>query len=216
MESPGKDITVSALDDDRNSKIVDYPQVLEFMANRRSVPAKFMSGPGPNDKQLAKILEIACRVPDHGKITPWRLIRYNHEKCVDLGEKILVRAINRHAQEGRGLSDEKIEIERNRFLRAPVVIAVISCATKHHKISKWEQILSSGAVAMNLLIGANASGYDAQWLTEWCAYDEELHSEFGLKGDERITAFVHMGTRSFPKTQRERPNIDDLYSVIGI
>ncbi len=189
--------------------------VIAFMRQRRSVPAKFMTGPGPNDKQLRKILEISCRVPDHGELTPWRFIRYGEEKCVELGEKILARAIERAAEKNKMLNEEKIEIERNRFLRTPVVIAIVSCAEEHPKIPEWEQILSAGAVAMNMLIAANASGFDAQWLTEWCAYDDALRQDFGLRDNEKVVGFVHIGTRLSPKTERGRPRLDNLYTYIG-
>ncbi len=192
-----------------------HNEVMEFMSTRRSVPAKFMSGPGPNREQLDLILNIACRVPDHGKITPWRFIHYGPEKCVELGEKILTRALEIAAEKELVLNEEQMAIERGRFLRAPVVIAVVSCAGEHVKIPQWEQILSSGAVAMNMLIAANASGYDAQWLTEWCAYDDHLRESFDLSDGERITAFVHMGTRLNPKTERDRPELEDLYTYIG-
>ena len=189
--------------------------VVEFMRNRRSVPAKLMSGPGPDEKQLRRILEIASRVPDHGKLTPWRFIRYSHDKCVNLGKRILARALERAAANNTVLNKEEIEIESNRFLRTPVVIAVVSCAKPHPKIPEWEQVLSSGAVATNMLIAANASGFDAQWLTEWCAYDDALRDDLGLKDNERIAGFIHIGTKLYPKTERDRPNVDELYTLIG-
>ncbi len=189
--------------------------VIDYMQKRRSVPAKFMSGPGPDDRQLQKILEISCRVPDHGKLTPWRFIRYGEEKCIALGQKVLARAIERAAEKNKILDKEKIEIEKNRFCRAPVVICIVSCAGEHPKIPEWEQILSSGAVAMNMLIAANASGFDAQWLTEWCAYDQALRQDFGLRDNERVVGFLHIGTRLYPKTERDRPCLDDIYTYVG-
>ena len=196
-------------------EIVSNKDVIEFMRNRRSVPAKLMSGPGPDKEQLALILEIACRVPDHGKITPWRLIHFGEAKRIDLGEKILGRAIDLAKDDDRELTRQEMDIERDRFVRAPVVIGVVSSTIQHPKIPQWEQILSSAAVAMNMLIGANASGYDAQWLTEWYAYDEPLREEIGLMPGERIAGFIHIGTRLHPKTQRERPNLDDVYTFAG-
>ncbi|MCF6321421.1 MAG: nitroreductase [Rhizobiaceae bacterium] len=188
--------------------------VINFMRNRRSVPAKLMVGPGPDSDQLRTILEIASRVPDHGKLAPWRFIRYGKQKSINIGEKILSRAKEIAIVEGRVLSEDEMEIERNRFLRTPVVVAVVSCAQLHPKIPQWEQILSCGAVAMNLLIGANAHGYDAQWLTEWYAYDEALNTELGLKTGERFAGFVHIGTRQNPKGERSRPELDDIYSTL--
>ncbi len=183
------------------------PAVMAFMQSRRSVPAKLMGGPGPDDDVLRTILEIAMRVPDHGKLSPWRFIWYSHNKCVDLGLKIADLAVKNAARENRQLSDEALEIERNRFLRAPVVVAVVCCARDHPKIPVWEQELSSGAVAMNMLIAANAAGFDAQWLSEWVAFDDALREELGLRTGEKITGFIHIGTRKNPKTERDRPEL---------
>jgi nitroreductase len=188
--------------------------VLEFMQKRRSVPAKLMTGPGPDEQQLNKILEISCRVPDHGKLTPWRIIRYGEKKCVILGEKILARAREIARLEARELTADEAEIEAKRFLRTPVVMCITSNARAHPKIPEGEQVLSSGAVAMNMLIAANASGFDAQWLTEWYSYDESLSGEFGLNENEKVAGFMHIGTRRFPKTERDRPKIEDIYSII--
>ncbi len=186
--------------------------VVDFMRKRRSVPAKFMGGPGPDEAQIRVILEIASRAPDHGKLAPWRFIRYSHKKCVALGEILLARALEKNP----GLSEEFIDIERQRFTRAPVVVAVVSCAGPHAKIPEWEQLMSSGAVAMNMLIGANAHGFDAQWLTEWYAYDETLRADLGLRGNEKITGFIHIGTRLNPKSERARPNLEDIYTVMEV
>jgi len=188
--------------------------VLDFMQQRRSVPAKLMSGPGPDQQQLDRILEIACRVPDHGKLAPWRIIRYGEKKCTDLGVKILARAREIAQRDGRQITGDEAEIEANRFLRTPVVLCVVSNARPHPKIPEWEQVLSSGAVAMNLLIAANASGFDAQWLSEWYAYDESLREELGLNENEKVAGFIHIGTRQFAKTERDRPSIENIYSII--
>lgn len=196
-----------------NNKSIENP-VLEFMQKRRSVPAKLMSGPGPDEQQLNQVLEISCRVPDHGKLTPWRIIRYGEKKCVVLGEKILARATEIAQLDGRELTADEEDIEAKRFLRTPIVMCIISNARAHPKIPEWEQILSSGAVAMNMLIAANALGYDAQWLTEWYSYDESLHGEFGLNENEKVAGFMHIGTRRFSKTERDRPKIENIYSII--
>lgn len=199
-----------------NSRNTPNDEVIEFMRLRRSVPAKFMTGPGPDEKQLKIILEISSRVPDHGKLTPWRFIRYSAEKCEVLGEQVLKRAKVRASARGKTLSEDFIEIERNRFQRCPVVVAIVSCAIKHPKIPEWEQIMSCGAVAMNMLIAANAFGFDAQWLTEWMAYDEEMRDELGLKDGEKIAGFIHMGTRMNPKSQRDRPKLNDICTIMEV
>ncbi|MCG6858596.1 MAG: nitroreductase [Salaquimonas sp.] len=189
--------------------------VIEFMRTRRSVPAKTMAGPdpatGPGQDDIRTMIEIASRVPDHGKLAPWRFQRYAPDYCRRLGELCEARAVELDAT----LSDEMRTIERMRFLRAPVAIAVISRAAPHPKIPVWEQELSAGAAAMNLLIAANALGYDAQWLTEWPASDETLAPALGVRPGERIAGFIHVGARTLPKTERDRPVLDDIYSVFG-
>lgn len=186
-------------------------QVIEFMSNRRSVPAKTMSGPGPQEDEIRSMIAIASRVPDHGKIAPWRFQRYEHNYCKRLGELFLKRALEKEPD----LNREMQEIERTRFSRVPVVIAVISAPRRHPKVPEWEQVLSAGAAAMSLLAAANAYGWDAQWLTEWVAYDESLATVLGVRSGERIAGFVYIGTRTMPKTDRDRPAIDDIYSIFG-
>ncbi len=186
-------------------------EVIGFMANRRSVPAKTMSGPGPDESSIRTMIEIATRVPDHGKIAPWRFQRYSPDYCAKLGELFLQRALELTPD----LNEDLQEIERTRFTRTPVVIAVMSAPQDHPKVPEWEQVLSAGAAAMNLLIAANAHGWDAQWLTEWIAFDEKLAEPLGVRSGEKIAGFIYVGTRTMPKTERDRPAIDDIYSTLG-
>ncbi len=185
--------------------------VVAFLASRRSSAAKAMTGPGPTREELRAMIGIASRVPDHGKLAPWRFISYGAETRRRLGERFLARAI---ALRGP-LSEAEAEIERTRFSRAPAVVAVVSRAAPHPKIPEWEQVLSSGAAAYNLLLAANAHGWDAQWLTEWIAYDTTLRSDLGLlKDGERIVGFLYIGRRTLPKTERDRPSLDSILSEV--
>lgn len=184
--------------------------VLEFMRTRRSVPAKSMSGPGPDDAAIADMIAIASRVPDHGKIAPWRFIRYSPAAANRLGALIEARAVELDP----GLGEEQRQIERTRLTRVPVVIAVASRTVDHPKVPRWEQELSAGAACMNLLIAANAHGFDAQWLTEWIAFDEALHAPLGLVDGERFAGFIHVGTRTMPKTERDRPSSQAIFSIM--
>ncbi|MFK5979353.1 MAG: nitroreductase [Rhizobiaceae bacterium] len=189
----------------------EYPETFAFLQNRRSVPAKAMSGPGPDENQVRALIEIASRVPDHGKIAPWRFVQYGADYCIKLGEMIEARFKELNAE----YSNEILEIERGRFTRVPVVIGVISAPKVHPKVPEWEQVLSAGAATMNLLMAANALGYDAQWLTEWVAFDDVLAPRFGVNSGEKIAGFVHIGKKQMPKTERGRPQVDDVFSFMN-
>ncbi len=184
--------------------------VLQFMKMRRSVPAKTMTGPGPGLEDIRSMVEIASRVPDHGKIAPWRFVLYSQAACERINKEVAKRAAGLYP----GQNEEMRQIEASRFSRTPVVIAVISAPKQHPKVPAWEQELSAGAAAMNLLIAANAHGYDAQWLTEWVAFDEALGPVLGLKEGERLAGFIHIGTRTAPKTERDRPVFDSIFSIM--
>jgi len=184
--------------------------VIAFLSERRSSPAKAMTGPGPTRDQLRAMVALASRVPDHGKLAPWRFILYGEDARRRLGERFLARAIELNGP----LPAAAAELERTRFSRAPAVIAVVSRAAPHVKIPEWEQMMSAGAAAYNLLLCANAHGWDAQWLTEWIAYDSELARELGLQPGERITGFLYVGRKTLPKTERDRPALDSILTEI--
>ena len=182
--------------------------VIQFMKTRRSVPAKTMGGPGPNVAEIAEMAEIAMRVPDHGKIAPWRFVEYSSAAKERLDRLILARALEKQPD----LDGELRIVEAGRMARSPTVIGLISAPVDHPKVPVWEQELSCGAVGMNWLIAANALGYDAQWLTEWIAFDDVLTPHFGAGAGERMAGFIHIGTRTMPKTERDRPVFGDVFS----
>lgn len=183
----------------------------DYLRVRRSVPAFQMSEPGPQTAEIESILTLAVRVPDHGKIAPWRFIVYRGEERVRLGERLLALALEANP----ALSEEMITVERSRFTRAPVVIAVVSTAAPHAKIPEWEQVLSAGAVCLNLLMAANAHGYVSNWLTEWFAYDTRAHGELGIRAGEKVAGFIHIGSTTFPVTERPRPALADVVTFAG-
>jgi nitroreductase len=185
-------------------------KVLEFMQTRRSVPAKTMGGPGPSNSQIRQMAEIAARVPDHGKIAPWRFIEYSNSAKTRLDGLILKRAIEKQPD----LDGEMKAVEQSRMTRSPTVIGLISSPKEHPKVPVWEQELSCGAAGMNWLIAANALGFDAQWLSEWIAFDEVLAPHFGVKNNERLAGFIHIGTRTMPKTERDRPKLEDVFVLL--
>ncbi|HVZ51232.1 MAG TPA: nitroreductase [Pseudolabrys sp.] len=177
------------------------PDALELLKTRRSVKPMELGGPAPTATEIDTLLTIAARVPDHGKLTPWRFIVFEGDARAAAGA--IIAEVFR-AQRPDATPDQ-IEFERQRLTRAPLVIAVVSRAGPHVKIPEWEQQLSAGASAMNLLLAAHAMGYAATWITEWYAYDRAVLERLGLKPEERMAGFVHIGRPAKPPEDRDRP-----------
>jgi nitroreductase len=179
---------------------------LNLLKTRKSISAPFLSAPPPSDAELTEILTIASRVPDHGKLTPWRFILFKGDAGRTAGEALakLYAANNPEADE------TKLSEERKRLAQAPLVVAVVSKAAPHPKIPEIEQLLSAGNAAMNVVLAAHALGYAAQWTTGWIAYDEEAGRILGLRPGERFVGFIHIGTPTAPPTDRPRPNFADV------
>ncbi|WP_300529381.1 nitroreductase [Maricaulis sp.] len=176
-------------------------ETLGLLTRRRSTPAIGLSEPGPDSEQIDHLLGIAARVPDHGKLAPWRFVVFEGEARESFG-RILGKIWAAKTPEA---SEEQIAFEANRFTRAPLVIAVISKVTEKHAIPLWEQELSAGAVCQNLLIAASAMGFGAQWLTEWYAYDADAKDALGLRSGERVAGFIYIGTAENEVVERKRP-----------
>jgi nitroreductase len=182
------------------------PDTLRLLQSRRSVKPIDLRDPGPTAAEIDTLLTVASRVPDHGKLAPWRFILFEGEDRHRAGEIIAaVFSANR-----RDATQDQIEFERRRLARAPLVIAVVSRAAPHVKIPEWEQLMSAGAAAMNLVTTAYALGYAASWLTEWYAYDRAVIDKFGLAPHERIVGFVHVGTPARAIEDRARPALADV------
>lgn len=186
-------------------------ETLAFLQKRRSHPSVTMTGPGPDKDQVDEILTIAARVPDHGKLAPWRFVLYPQEQGEAIGEKLAALYEDRNGP----LDSDQRHKELTRFTRAPLVIGVVSTAADHAKIPLWEQELSAGAVCMNLVTAAAASGFASQWLTEWYAFDTEAAAFLGAEDGERFAGFVHIGTPSQAPVERPRPDLADLVSIFG-
>jgi len=175
-------------------------ETLALLARRRSTLARLMTGPGPDAEQRDALVRLAARVPDHGKLFPWRFILFEGEARARFGDILEARLRDLEP----AAPPERFELERNRFTRAPLVIAVISDVTENHKIPEWEQILSAGAACQTLLIAASAMGFAAQWLTEWYAYDRIARAALGLSSGERVAGFLYIGTASEDPSERPR------------
>lgn len=181
------------------------PQTLDLLLSRRSGSAKAMTGPGPNSEEMRVILTAGARVPDHKKLFPWRFIVFEGDGRKRMGDLLG----DMLCAEG-DVSDERVAMERGRFLRAPVVIGVVSRVRENIPIPTWEQELSAGAVCQNILLAAHALGYVANWITEWCAYDPAVKEKLGLKPGERIAGFIYIGKPAEPLEERVRPDLDEL------
>ena len=177
------------------------PDALELLKPRRSFKAVELGGPPPSAAEIETLLTVASRVPDHGKLTPWRFIVFEGEARRAAGEAIVAAFRAKYPT----AKPEQAEYERERLMRAPLVIAVVSRAAPHVKIPEWEQVLSAGAAAMNLVLAAHALGYGASWITEWYAYDRTVLDALGLKPHERIAGFIHIGRPPHPPEDRPRP-----------
>ncbi|MGN6549174.1 MAG: nitroreductase family protein [Pararhizobium sp.] len=182
-----------------------------FMETRRSIPVLQLGEPGPDRAAIEEMLRIAARVPDHGKLAPWRFVVFRGDERLRIGEKLLALAERKTPE----LTESAREIERMRLARAPVVVMIVSRAAPHPKIPEWEQVLSAGAAGMNLLIAASALGFSAAWITEWIAYDAEAKAILGVKADEKIAGFVNIGTPQQPPFERARPELAEVVSWVG-
>ena len=176
---------------------------LQLLKTRRSVKPLELNGPAPSAAEIDTMLTVAARVPDHGKLAPWRFIVFEGGARISAGDTIA----NIFRQNNEQASADQIEFERNRLARAPLVIAVVSRAAPHSKIPEWEQQLSAGAAAMNLVTAAHALGFAASWLTEWYAYDRRVLDALGLAPHERVAAFVHVGRPAKNPEDRPRPDL---------
>ncbi len=180
----------------------------DYLLTRRSVGLAFLQEPGPNAAQLETLLTIATRVPDHGKLTPWRLVIIDGDGRKRAGEKLAQIA----KQMNPAIEEAALEQERRQFLPAPLTIGVISTPQEHPKVPEFEQLLSAGNVAFNLVHGAYALGFAAQWVTRWYAYDEAAATALGARSGERFVGFIHIGTPTAAIEDRPRPSLDAIVS----
>lgn len=187
-------------------------QIIDFLSRRRSVKPDRLTAPGPSDAELETILTIAARVPDHKKLAPWRFIVIEGEGRAQLGDVVAQACI---AAEKEPPSHVRLETERTRLMRAPMVIAVISRVTAHRSAPEWEQILSAGAACFNLCLAANGLGYGTSWLTEWISYNKDIGAALGLAENERVAGLIYIGTAVERSEERERPALADIVTRFG-
>ncbi len=180
------------------------PEVLAFLARRRSASALALTAPAPDDADLATLLRLATRVPDHGKLAPWRFVILR-----GAGKQRFVAGLEAIA--AKRDDGVKLTAKLGKLKAPPLTVAVIS-HTQAGDIPEWEQRLSSGALCMTLVIAAQAMGYGANWITDWYAYDPEALKLLGVGEGEVVAGFVHLGTSSDTPLERVRPDVAAITS----
>lgn len=183
--------------------------VLDHLLKRRSVSANSLGEPGPSETEIRQILTAASRVPDHKKLVPWRFVLFQGAAREAFGR--VLAEICRNEEDDPGAF--RLDNEAKRFLRAPLVIAVISRVIENKAAPEWEQVLSTGAACQNLVLAATALGYGTQWITEWCAYSKSVAKALDLADNERIAGFVYIGTAKEKPEERERPALSTIVSA---
>jgi nitroreductase len=184
------------------------PDTLALLARRRSSKPFHLAEPGPYPGQVEALLRLATRVPDHGKLAPWRFVVLQGDARGRVGDLLAAAAA-----EQAGASAETIEAARQTFTRSPFSIAVISSAAEHPKIPLWEQHLSAGAVCYGLLVAAEAMGFGAVWLTGWAAYDQGAKAALGVGAHEQVAGYIHIGTQIQTQTERPRPDLSRIVTL---
>ena len=184
-------------------------ETLELLKRRRSAKVALLKAPGPTAEQLETMLGIAARVPDHKRLVPWRFIVFEGEARARFGDVLAATLAN---EDTEAPSPVRLETERQRLMRAPVVIAVVSRVVESPGAPEIEQLLSCGAATYNLCLAANAMGYGTCWITEWYSFSKGVAAALGLKPNERVAGFVYIGTEAEKQPDRERPVLADVVS----
>jgi nitroreductase len=183
------------------------PAVLDFLARRRSASAATLRAPGPDQDELAEILRLAARVPDHGKLAPWRFIILDGD------------AKARFAARLEAIAEASPDAEKRKGalfkLKTPPLSVVVVSRHVEGNIPEWEQRLSAGAVCMTLVVAAQAMGFGANWITDWYAFEPQVDALLGLGPTERVAAYVHLGSTDEAPLERVRPDLAAITSRWG-
>jgi nitroreductase len=181
-------------------------ELIAYLKSRRSVGLGFLRDPGPTEAELQEILTIATRVPDHGKLVPWRLVVIAGEARKAAGERLAEIARRKNP----ALDEASLDVERRQFLPAPVTVGVLHSPRPSPKAPEMEQLLSAGNVCFNLLHAAAALGFGASWTNRWYGFDPLGQQALGARGGERFVGFVHIGTPQSVPDDRDRPELSDV------
>ena len=183
----------------------DTTTPLSLLLSRRSGKPRDMIAPGPDAAQMDLILQAASRVPDHGKLAPWRFVIVGADQRAALAELLTSAYQAEKPDAGRLELDAMVQFAH----QAPALVVVLSCPVAGSKIPVWEQELSAGAACMQLLNAAHAQGFVGGWLTGWPSYSPKVRDAFG-RAEDRIAGFIFMGSSSRPLEERPRPQAHDI------
>ena len=187
------------------------PDLLALLETRRSVPPVSLVEPAPGPDELMRLLTIASRVPDHGRMVPWRFVVFRGDARAAAGERLAAVHAGKEPEAPEAMG-KKIATSLS---RAPLVVAVVDRTAPSPKIPEWEQHLCVGAVCMNLVTAANAMGFAAVWLTGWAAGDADARATLGLAPEETLAGFIHIGTPTERPAERPRPDVPSLVTHWG-
>jgi len=199
---PADAVTAAPLD------VPASPEMLERLESRRSSPLRGLVEPGPTQDELRRLLALGARVPDHGRLSPWRFIVVADVARQALGERLDAL----YARQNPQLPPAKADMWTQYLLRAPVTVVLVSRPDPAAKVPEWNQVLSAGAAGMALTVGAAAMGFATQWLLKWPGRDPEAAALLGVGSGERIAGFIHIGRPARISEDRPRPALDDVVS----
>lgn len=207
MPLPITAIPASPHENEPANAVFESLETLALLARRRSSKLMNLTEPAPSAAELDALIGLASRVPDHGKLGPWRFVVIAGEARTRAGA-----ALADVIRNDEGVDDNRLEFVRNWFMRAPACVMVASSPKPSPKVPEWEQQLSAGAASFSLLLGAHALGYAGCWLTEWPAFDERARAALGLTKEERVAGFVYLGTPSQGAAERVRADVTSRIS----
>lgn len=184
-------------------------EALDLLENRRSVMPLRLGEPGPTPDEIRRMLSIALRVPDHGALEPWRFIVVEGQQREELGRKLTATFLENAPEQMLTTADLTVRKIRATFTAAPLIIIVVSCPDSAARIPEWEQLLSAGAVCMNLMTAASAFGYGATWLTGWAAYDSGALNSLGITSNEKVAGIIPIGRITGRPQDRARPSLTE-------
>jgi nitroreductase len=190
-----------------------HSQFLDLLERRRSVSPLRLCEPAPNSDELRRVLTVALRVPEHGALEPWRIILVQGRARQELGDGLAAAYLEANAHQEAAAAELGVRKINAVFAAAPLVVVVVSCTDASARIPEWEQILSAGAVCMNLMTAASALGYGSTWLSGWAAYDPAALKVIRLGPNEKVAGVIPIGAIAETPNERGRPSLERVVTL---